>query len=156
MKMTRKGFAKADSGIAAIEFAILGAVLSLIVVAIGDLGMGFYSYMEVQTSAQSGAQYAAVHGFNSTAISTAVTSATSVSGIAASPAPTQFCGCPSQDPMTHQWSVASATCGTKCIDNSAVGTYVTASAQRTYTTLISYPGFPASYNQTATSTVRIQ
>ena len=42
-----RGFIRAESGIAAIEFAILGAVLCLIVVAIGDLGMGFYSYMQV-------------------------------------------------------------------------------------------------------------
>jgi len=150
MKMARNGFTKANSGAAAIEFAILGAVLSLIVVAIGDLGMGFYSYLQVQTSAQSGAQYAAVHGFNSTAVSNAVTSATSVTGIAASPAPTQFCGCVSGT------TVAPATCGSTCSDGMTAGTYVTASAQRTYSTLISYPGFPASYNQTATSTVRIQ
>jgi len=36
------------------------------------------------------------------------------------------------------------------------GTYVTASAVRDYTTLVSWPMFPASYHQTATSTVRIQ
>ncbi len=154
MKSKRKEFAgkfiRAESGAAAIEFAILGAVLCLIVVAGGDLGMGFYSYMEVENSAQAGAQYAAVHGFNSTAISNAVTSATSVSGITASPAPTQFCGC------VNGTTVANATCGSVCADGMTAGTYVSASAVRDYSTLISYPGFPASYHQTATSTVRIQ
>src|SRR6185312_17405180 len=91
--MIRKNFAGNDSGVAAIEFAVLGAVLCLIVVAIGDLGLGFYSYMQVQNSAQAGAQYAAVHGYNSTSITSAVTNATSVTGIAATPAPQQFCGC---------------------------------------------------------------
>lgn len=150
MKMNRKGFAKADGGVAAIEFAVLGAVLCMIVVAIGDLGLGFYSYMEVQTSAQAGAQYAAVHGFNSTAISSAVTNATSVTGITASPAPQQFCGC-----VVGQ-AVVAATCASTCADGMTAGTYVSASAVRDYSTLLSYPGFASTYHQTATSTVRIQ
>jgi Flp pilus assembly protein TadG len=145
-----RGFIRAESGIAAIEFAILGAVLCLIVVAIGDLGMGFYSYMQVQNSAQAGAQYAAVHGFNSTAISDAVTNATSTTGITASPAPQQFCGCVSGTTVT------TATCGTVCADGMSAGTYVTASSVRDYSTLISWPGFASTYHQTATSTVRIQ
>ena len=150
MAMLRKGFAKAEEGIAAIEFAVLGAVLCLIVVAIGDLGLGFYSYMQVQNSAQAGAQYAAVHGYNSSAIVNAVTNATSVPGISASPAPTQYCGCASGT------TVSNATCGSICPDGMTAGTYVSASAVRDYTTLVSWPMFPASYRQTATSTVRIQ
>jgi Flp pilus assembly protein TadG len=146
----RKGFARAEEGIAAIEFAILGAVLCFLVVAVGDVGLGFYSDMQVQNSAQAGAQYAAVHGFNSTAISSAVTNATSVTGISASPAPQQFCGC------ANGTTVAAATCSSTCANGMTAGTYVSVSAARTYSTLISYPGFPASYNQTATSTVRIQ
>jgi len=114
------------------------------------LGLGFYSYMEVQNSAQAGAQYAAVHGFNSTAISNAVTNATSVTGITASPAPQQFCGCVSGA------TVVAATCGTTCPDTMTAGTYVSASAVRDYSTLLSYPGFASTYHQTATSTVRIQ
>ncbi len=150
--MTRMRFAKADGGAAAIEFAIMGAALCLLVVGIGDLGLGFYSYMEVQNSAQAGAEYAAVHGFNASAISSAVTNATSTTGITASPAPTTFCGCPSGT------AVVAATCGTVCgaPNSMTAGTYVTASAVRDYSTLISYPGFSTSYHQTATSTVRIQ
>ncbi|HEX4635753.1 MAG TPA: TadE/TadG family type IV pilus assembly protein [Rhizomicrobium sp.] len=150
MRAFGKRFAKADDGVAAIEFAVLGAVLCLIVVAVGDLGLGFYSDMQVQNSAQAGAQYAAVHGFNSTSISNAVTNATSVTGITASPAPAQFCGCVTGTTM------ATATCGTTCANGMTAGTYVSVSAARTYSTLLSYPGFPASYSQAATSTVRIQ
>ena len=124
MRWMLRKFAKADSGIAAIEFAILGSVLCLMVVAVGDLGLGFYSYMQVQTSAQAGAQYAMVHGFNSTSISNAVTSATSVSGITASPAPQQFCGCVSGATVT------TATCGDVCADGMSAGTYVSASSVR--------------------------
>jgi Flp pilus assembly protein TadG len=150
--MTRMRFAKADGGAAAIEFAIMGAALCMLVVGIGDLGLGFYSYMQVQNSAQVGAEYAAVHGFNATNISTAVTNATSTTGITASPAPTKFCGCPSGT------AVVAATCGTVCSapNSMTAGTYVTASASRDYTTLMSYPGFSSTYHQTSTSTVRIQ
>jgi Flp pilus assembly protein TadG len=150
MRWMLRKFAKADSGIAAIEFAILGSVLCLMVVAVGDLGLGFYSYMQVQTSAQAGAQYAMVHGFNSTSISNAVTSATSVSGITASPAPQQFCGC------VVGTTVTTATCGVVCADGMSAGTYVSASSVRDYSTLISWPGFASTYHQTATSTVRIK
>jgi len=106
--------------------------------------------MQVQNSAQAGAQYAAVHGFNSGQIASAVTNATSVTGVTASPAPTQYCGCASGT------TVSNAACGTTCPDGMTAGTYVTASAVRDYTTLVSWPMFPASYHQTATSTVRIQ
>jgi len=148
--MNWKKFSKAENGAAAIEFAVIGAFLCMTVVATGDLGMGFYSYMQVQNSAQAGAQYAAVHGYNSSAIVNAVTNATSVPGISASPAPTQYCGCASGT------TVSNATCGSICPDGMTAGTYVTASAVRDYTTLVSWPMFPASYHQTATSTVRIQ
>ena len=150
MRLTRKSFVRNQSGIAAIEFAVLGAFLCLLVVGVGDLGLAFYSNMQVQNSAQAGAQYAAVHGFDATAVSNAVTNATSVTGITASPAPTQFCGCVTGSTM------ATATCGTTCANGMTAGTYVSVSAARTYSTLISYPGFPASYSQAATSTVRIQ
>ena len=148
--MKWKKFSRSESGAAAIEFAVIGAFLCMMVVATGDLGMGFYSYMQVQNSAQAGAQYAAVHGFNSGQIASAVTNATSVPGITASPAPAQYCGCASGA------TVSNAACGTTCPDGMTAGTYVTASAVRDYTTLVSWPMFPASYHQTATSTVRIQ
>ena len=150
MEREYRKFARAQGGAAAIEFAILGAVLCLLVVAVGDLGLGFYSNMQVQNSAQAGAEYAAVHGFSSSAISSAVTSATSVTGISATPAPQQFCACVSGT------SISTVTCGAICTNGMTAGTYVSVSAARTYSTLISYPGFPASYNQSATSTVRIQ
>jgi len=139
-----------ECGTAAIEFAALGGLMCMLLVVGADLGMGFYSDMQVQTSAQAGAEYAAVHGFDATAVSNAVTNATSSSGITSSPAPVQFCGCPGTS------GVSSVTCGTSCPDGMSAGTYATVSATRTYTTLVPYPGFPNSYVQNASSTVRIQ
>ncbi len=137
-------------GTAAIEFAVLGGLLSALLVVSGDLGLAYYSNMQVQTSAQVGAQYAAMRGFNSASIQNAVTSATSTTGIIASPAPAQFCGCPGAS------SLSNATCGTTCPDGAGVGTYVSVSATRVHTVIIPYPWLPPSYAQTATSTVRIR
>jgi hypothetical protein len=156
MKMSRKpaGWSKffaCASAAAAIEFAILGGVFSAIMVVGGDLGLAYYADMQVQTSAQMGAQYAVVNSskaFDSTAIGNAVVGATSTTGITATPAPTQFCGCPSAT------AISSATCGTLCADGTGAGTYVSVSASRIHTTVIPYPWLPASFAQTATSTVR--
>ena len=140
-------------GTAAIEFAIIGGVFSAIVVVSGDLGLAYYANMQVQTSAQVGAQYAVNHGsstFDTVAISNAVVSATSTTGISATPAPVQFCGCPSGA------TLSTAVCGTTCADGTGAGTYARVSASRTHTVVVPYPWLPASYAQSATSTVRIK
>lgn len=137
-------------GVAAIEFGIIGLILALMIIFTVDLGMGIYRKMQVQNSAQAGAQYAMVHGFNASLISSAVTNATTFSGISASPAPNQFCGCASST------GVASAACTSTCSGGFRSGTYVTVSAQGTYNTLFSYPLINDSFTFTAQSTVRIQ
>jgi len=148
-----RGFLRCARGTAAIEFAIVGGVLSAMMVVSGDLGLAYYAKMQVQTAAQVGAQYAVVNGskpFDAMAVSNAVVNATSTVGISATPAPVQFCGCPSGTTLSN------ATCGTLCPDGTGAGTYARVSASRTHTTLIAYPWLPASYNQIATSTVRIK
>ena len=142
---------RADAGMAAVEFAFVAPVLVAIIVCTGDLGLAFYRKMQVQNAAQAGAQYVALHGFtDATSISAAVTGATTFSGISASPAPTQFCGCPSTSGVT------STSCTSTCTGGSSPGKYVTVSAQASYTTLISYPGIPSSFTFRAQPTVRVQ
>jgi len=104
----------------------------------------------VNDAAQAGADYALSHGWNSSAIQTAVNNATNLTGVSASPAPSQFCGCPSGTAVT------SATCGSTCANGQAVGTYVAVSAQRTFRPLVPYSGFGSSVVLKGTSTVRIQ
>ncbi len=135
-------------GVAAIEFGFLSAVLVLLLIMTVDLGLGFYYRLQVQTSAQTGAMYAAVNGFDATKISQVVVAATATSGVQASPSPAEFCGCPSTT------GVATATCNSTCSDGFKAGTYVSVTAAKSYTTLIPYPALPASYNFTSTSTVR--
>ena len=140
---------RATEGSAAMEFGLVAPMLAAILLPVIDIGIGFYQRMQVQDAAQAGAQYAMTHGWNSTAIQNAVTSATTLS-ISASPAPVRSCGCPGTA------SVVSAACGSTCTDGHPAGTYVTVSAQALYTTLVPYPALGSSVTLSAQSTARIQ
>jgi len=137
-------------GAVAVEFVIIAPILALMLVCTLDLGMGIYRKMQVQNGAQAGAGYAVLHGFTASSIETAVTSATSFTGVTASPAPSEFCGCASSS------GVSTATCASTCSGGSSPGTYVTVSAQGTYSTMLPYPVVPNSYTLSAQSTVRIK
>lgn len=139
----------AVEGIAATEFGLIAPMLALLMIGTLDLGLGAYRDMQVQNAAQAGSQYAVAHGFDAGAMSSAITTATSLAGISASPAPSQFCGCPSSS------GLAVVACSSTC-SGSPVGTYVTASAQATYTTVLAYPLLPKTFTFMAQSTVRIQ
>ena len=141
---------EATAGVAAIELAIIAPVLVLALICTIDLGLGIHRRMQVESAAQAGAEYAIARGFSQDGVTSAVANATSFTGVSANPAPQQFCGCASVS------GVAASTCGVPCPDASNPGTYVTVSAQGSYTTLIPYPMFPDTYNFAAQSTVRTQ
>jgi len=141
---------EATEGVAAIELAIIAPVLVLSLICTIDLGLGIYRRMQVESAAQAGAEYAVARGFSQDGVTSAVANATNFTGVSANPAPLQFCGCASASGVT------TATCGVPCPDTSNPGTYVTVSAQGSYTTLIPYPMFPNIYNFAAQSTVRTQ
>jgi Flp pilus assembly protein TadG len=138
------------AGVSAVEFAIIAPVFVVAIICTIDIGAGFYRKMQVQSAAQVGAQYAALHGFDATNIANAITSATAFSGIAASPSPAQFCGCASAS------GIGAVDCASKCPSGSSPGSYITASAQGTYTTILPYPLLSSSYTLNAQSTLRIQ
>jgi Flp pilus assembly protein TadG len=139
-----------DKGTAAIEFGLVGTTLTLLMLGLMDFGMGFWEQIQVGNAARAGAQYAIFNGWNQSGISTAVTSATSLASISASPAPSQSCGCPSASS-----GITSATCGTSCTGGGAAGTYVTVNAQASYTPIFPISGFSSVVTLTATATVRI-
>ena len=140
----------ADEGASAVEFGIIAPVLAAVLVPLIDLGLAFYQQMQVDDAAQAGAQYAMAHGWNTSAIQSAVTGATALATVSATPAPARSCGCPSGT------AVAAADCGSTCDDGQSARTYVTVSAQATYTTLIPYPTIGNSVVLSAQSTVRVQ
>ena len=147
---------KADRrGGAAVEFAILAPVLLLLAVGTADFSMALYQSIAVCNAAASGAAYTsntfAADGFSSTATATAVTSATALTQITASPAPTEYCGCPGATT-----GVATATCGSTCTSGAVAGIYVSVTAKATYALLLKYGSFPTSLTLQSTSVVRVQ
>ena len=147
--MRRAALFGARDGSAAVEFSIAAPVLAIMFVPMIDIGMAVYQQMQVQDAAQAGAQYAMAHGWNSSSIQSAVTSATTLS-VSATPAPSKSCGCPDGS------SVSAATCGSTCSDGRTAGSYVTVSAQATYTPLLPYPTMGTSVTLSAQATARIQ
>ena len=137
-------------GVAAIEFAMIVPLLSLMVVSVADIGMAVHRKMQVEHAAQAGAEYAIVNGFDADAISSAVTSATDSTAISAQPRPVKFCGCATAS------GIDTLTCGAICPGGALAGTYTTVSAQATYSTIINYTVVPDAYTYNAQSTVRLQ
>jgi Flp pilus assembly protein TadG len=137
-------------GAAAIELAALAPVLVMAIVVTADLGMGIYRRMQVQGAAQAGAEYAVTHGFDASAIASAIAISTPLTGLSASPAPRQFCGCASST------GIVEVACDANCAGGAMAGSYVTASAQSVYQTILPYPLLPESFTFTAQSTVRLQ
>lgn len=137
-------------GVAAVEFGLMIPIFSLMVVSVTDIGLGVFRKMQVENAAQAGAQYAIARGFNQDGISSAVTAASNSAAVSASPAPVQFCGCPTTT------GISTVSCGSSCPGGSAAGTYAKVSAQATYYTLIDYRVVATSYNITAQSTARLQ
>ncbi len=139
-----------SGGNSAIEFAFIAPVVILMMIGVVDFGLATWRNMQVHSAAQAGAQYAMAHGFNPAGITAAVTNATAYPDVTVTPAPNQFCGCPSADGVT------AASCTASCPTGGAAGAYVTVSAQATYTPLLPYPLIPNALTLTAQSTVRTQ
>lgn len=144
----------ARDGVSTIEFAIVAPAIAILLVGITDFGMGLWEEMQVADAAQAGAAYAALNGWNSTStgIETAVTSATSLSGLQASPAPSMMsCACPN----SNSSALASATCGGSCPDGSTAGHYWIVNAKASYSTILPYPGITSPMNLTSKAYARL-
>ena len=141
---------KDTTGAAAVEFGFLIPIFGLMIISVTDIGLSAYRKMQVEVAAQAGAQYAMVYGFDASAISTAVTSASSATTVTATPSPTKYCGCSTGS------SISTVSCGTTCPGGAIAGTYTTVSAQGSYSTILDYGVAPSTYTLSAQSTVRLQ
>jgi Flp pilus assembly protein TadG len=138
------------SGVAAVEFGFMIPLFGLMLISVTDIGLSVYRKMQVEGAAQVGARYAMVNGFDASAISTAVTSASNATAITATPSPVKFCGCSTGS------SISAVACGTTCPGGATAGTYTTVSAQAKYSTILNYQVVPYTYTFNAQSTVRLQ
>ena len=147
----RKGFRAADGGASAVEFAMVAPFLCALLLGMIDVGQALWYKSQVTNAVQAGAQYAILKGFNAAAIQNAITGATGLTSIQASPAPTQSCGCPNATT-----GVVAAACSATCSDGSTPATYVTVSAQASYTWLVPYAGSSNPATLSSKSIVRIK
>ncbi len=138
-------------GTAAIEFALAIPLLLVMLMGAIELGFAIYEAMQVYDAAEAGALYAAQNGWDASGISTAVTSATSATELSATPAPSQFWGCPDESGIT---TVASSSI--KCAGNTSPGQYIQVNATLSHSTILPYPGLSLPTSFTAKSVIRIQ
>jgi Flp pilus assembly protein TadG len=107
-----------------VEFALVVPVFVYMLLAATDLGLSLLRKTQVMNAARAGAEYATLHGFDSTAITSAATAAVSLS---VSVTPTSYCGCASGNAIVQQ------ACGTSCTGGGTTGSYASVSTSATYT-----------------------
>jgi len=127
---------RSESGTAAIEFGLFIPVLLTLLTERSSLGL-MYEAMQVNNAVEAGALYAAANSFNAANITSAVTNAsvlpTGLNTLTATPAPTQFCGCPTAAGVTN---LGSPPCSATACSGSPAGTYVRVNASLTHTIII--------------------
>jgi Flp pilus assembly protein TadG len=140
----------ANAGTAAIEFGLVAPFLLILLAGTVEIGFSVWQAMQVQAAAEAGAGYAIKHGWNASAISTAVVNATAATNITASPAPFEFCGCPATSGVT------TVVCTATCTGDSAPSVYVKVGASMPHSVILSDLGLPIPATLTASATVRLQ
>ena len=144
-----------QSGTAAIEFALFMVPLLYLLTGAVELGLLMYEAMQVNNAVEAGMLYVAKNGWNSAAIVTAVQNAGTVYGaggptLTATPAPSQFCGCPSAA------GIAVETCinPPACANGDPAGQYVQINAALNHLTImpgayVLMPNLPVTLTATA-------
>jgi Flp pilus assembly protein TadG len=140
-------------GLAGVEFAMLAPVLLLLLGCLSDFALAFWSKGVLASSVAEGAAYAFVAGpsVSASAIQSVVGQKLSLPAAAVT-VTGPSCYCVSGTPATS----ASQACGNPCPNGSTPGTYVTISAQYTYTSLLPLYSHLASPVLVETTTARLK
>jgi Flp pilus assembly protein TadG len=139
--MSLRRLIASEDGAAVVEFAFVMPVFLVMMAGLYDGARLINASMQVHAAAQAGAGYAATHGFDVAGIQNAVVQATPLDA-QANPAPTQFVGCLVGKPIGA---------GDRCTGDNPLGTYVTVTAQATFTPLAPWPAlvWPSALNAQA-------
>ncbi len=142
---------RSERGAALVELAVVLPLLIIIAVGVAEYGRLYFTAITVSNAARAGAQFGTQETQNSNIAGmtqAVLDEARDVAGVSATPPPTFFCRCPDG---------TSPSCSTgSCPGYGAVQVYVQASAQKTVTFLMKYPGMPASITVQRTATFRAQ
>ena len=144
-----------DSGTAAIEFAIFVPFFLLpLLTGIVELGFSAYETMQVGNAVGAGALYAAANTatFSAPNIASATTNGavlpTGLNTLTATPAPTQFCGCPSAAGSVSNLGAPPCS-ATACAGSTPAGTYVQVNASLNHMAIFPTTwGLPATFTST--------
>ena len=149
----------AESGVAAVEFAIVAPVLLILVGALTDFGLAYQARERLAAAVTSGADYAFVqaqaHGgsVSAAAVAGAVVAALGLAGATATASP------PGAYCLARAGAAASlvpGTPGTACADGSFPGTYMMISASYPYRPLMPLYSLLAPVALSASGAVRLQ
>jgi len=152
-----------ESGTAAIEFALMTPFLVVLLGGVVELGFAMYESMQVNAAVEAGVLYSVANGsalatsFSATSVSGAVTGSGALPSaytLTATPAPTEFCGCPSASGSVTTLATA-PPCSTATCSGSTAATYVQVNASINHLVLLPTSfGLPNTFS--ATAIVRIQ
>lgn len=149
--MTIRKLIEDSHGALVVEFALMAPVLMFLVIAAMDLALAVRANMQLGNAARAGAEYAAINGYSSDAITSAVNSATALT---VSASPTSYCGCANASGVMVQQS-----CGTTCATGAPLGKYASITVTANYTPIFPFPWnriLVGSYlNMSETTVVRI-
>lgn len=138
-----------ESGVAAVELALVAIMLAGFITPLVDLGMGTYTKMRVQSAAEAGAQYALVHGYDAPTIISVAKNATMLGTSVAVTVPAPSCYCITSNVIAKP----AVGCATTCANGSPPGSFVEIDTQYTYTPILA-PGSPMTL--TGSSLARLQ
>lgn len=126
-----------QSGVAAVELALLAPVLIMTMIAVVDFGASLLSRAQIARALAGSAEYASMAGQNSVASATIVANARTLAAAAVSP----FLTTPTITAVINQGAATGAKCcpgttwtcstatGFTCADGSTPGVYLTVTAQ---------------------------
>jgi Flp pilus assembly protein TadG len=142
-----------DSGVAAIEFALLSTVFLIVLAGVVDVGSVIYTMSELDAAVSAGAQYAennaALVATNPSGLSTDignVVNDTNGTGWATSAVDVNNgndatgCYCPTGTPGSWSWGGA-VSCQSACGGGGIAGQFVTITASRSFTPMFPSFGF---------------
>ncbi len=141
---------KADQGAALVELALVIPILLLLVAGAVDFGYIFYVGLQVGSAAHIGAEYGSQNPGESAGVTTAAQAIdphVTVKSVSY--------GCECSDGTSYN-----ATCSVQpsCTQNSTRGGNVVwrvqVTTQESVTPILTWPGFPSTFNLTSTATVR--
>ena len=149
---------KLSKGQSAVELALGIPLMALLLLVAADFARAFNMAIRVASAARAGVQYGAqsyTKAVDNVGMSTAATNgAPNVSGL--SIVPTHFCICDGSQCNPSQTSACTVSCTAPPSSCSQPKIIVQVTASATFSTLINYPGIPASIPLSSTAVLQAQ